>query len=621
MNLNVAANKFLGFLQSNWAWNPWLRWILRVFALSQAIAPAGWPISYDLKGGDTFDFIIVGAGSGGAIAAARLSEIYNWRVLLIEAGGDPPPASVAPSLFSLLARTEYDWDYKAYLDPGIGQTHPDGYIPMTRGKMLGGCSSNNYEVYSRGVEEDFDDWAQSAPGWHSESVLYYYKKLEGMTDNTVFENPRNARLHSRDGPVAVSRPNSNAYFQEIDEIVLNSYEEIGVKKVLENNGPDKFGISRPHFTFANGRRSSTAEAYLKPAKDRANLYITKFARVIKVHINQTTMRAYGVRVILNSGQVIDVNASKEVILSLGTIDTPKLLMLSGVGPKEVLKKLNIKVLADLPVGKNLQDHPIMPLIITGRKGLSTAIQNLLISAELDAYPAPIQSGFFQLNHTFTSYDYKNRYRTLKPQFQIFNLHIGATAAPGVLYGCQSIANYNRDYCFSISKANTIRELDFTSLVLLHSVSRGQVTIKSTNALDPPVIELGYFRNPNDIYVAAEGIKFLTKIARTSFYRSVGGEIVKLNVKGCENLEWGTDAYWQCYVVNTVSSILHPVGTCRMAPDGVVNERLKVHNIEGLRVVDASIMPEITSGNTNAPTMMIGKKGADMIKEDHGMLIT
>ncbi|XP_038218964.1 glucose dehydrogenase [FAD, quinone]-like [Zerene cesonia] len=614
MNLNIVANKLLDFVQSSGSWNPWLRWILRFLALSQAFSPAGWPKSYHLKDGDTFDFIVVGSGSAGAIVATRLSEIYHWRVLLLEAGGDPPIASVAPGLFTLLAHTEYDWDYKGYLDPGVGQVHPEGYIGMTRGKMLGGSSSLNYQIYSRGVPEDFDRWGEVAPGWNWNSALYYFKKFEGMTDDSVLQNHIDANLHSTNGPVLVSRPESNSIYESIKERILHSYKELGIKQVLENNGQQPFGISHPHFTFADGRRSSTAEAYLRPAKGRTNLYITKYARVIKVLINPHTARTYGVRVLLNSGETIVVKAKKEVIVSAGSIDSPKLLMLSGVGPSEILNKYDIHVISNLPVGKYMQDHISVPLAVTGRKGIKMALQNLLISAELDSIPVPIVNGFIKLNHT---YHYHDRNYHLTPQFQIFHAHVGAAASVGILYTCQNINMYDRDFCFSLSNANTIREMDIVTLVLLHPLSKGQVSLRSDDHLDDPLIEMGYYRNVHDIQLAVEGIKYLARLAETSFYKKVGGGIVKLDVKGCEGIKWGTDEYWRCYVINTVNTVLHPVGTCSMGR--VVDERLRVFNIRGLRVVDASVMPEITSGNTNAPTMMIGEKAADMIKEDYGVL--
>ncbi|XP_046971015.1 ecdysone oxidase-like [Vanessa cardui] len=609
MILNVFVNNFLGFIQSVRD-IPWLRWLLRLLALSQAIGPVGWPTSFPLKDGDTFDFIVVGAGSGGATVAARLSEISQWKVLLLEAGRDPPVASVIPSLFATLAQTEYDWDYRAQLDEGIGQSHPDGKIFMTRGKMLGGSSSNNYEIYARGVPQDYDEWSEVAPGWDWNNVLYYFKKLENMTDPVVLSNPYNAKLHSTSGPVAISRPKANTVFEKINERVLNAYEEIGIKRVLENNGPEIVGASRPHFTFADGRRSSTAEAYLRPAQDRPNFFITKFARVIKVLIDPLTNRAYGVRVMLNSCEKIDVFANMEVILSAGSIDTPKILMLSGIGPSEILEPLHINVITELPVGKNLQDHSFTPLVFTGQRGIQTAIQNVFVASELDAYPTPTQCSFLKVNSSHYNH------RRDKPNIQTFNIHVGATAAPIILYGCRTIINYDEDFCFSMSKANVYNEIDVTSVLLLHPLSRGQVKLRSNNPFDAPIIELGYYRNKKDIDVAVEAVKFMLRLAKTSYYQKVGSKVVKLKVKGCEGLEYGTDAYWRCYVVNSVSSILHPVGTCAMGPGGVVDERLRVYNIEGLRVVDASIMPLIPSGNTNIPTIMIGEKAADMIKEDY-----
>ncbi|XP_072945478.1 ecdysone oxidase-like [Epargyreus clarus] len=613
MNLNVMVNNALGFVQTH-SKNPLIHWMLQILAISHSISPAGWPISYDIRDGFRADFVVVGAGSAGAIVAARLSEVYHWKVLLLEAGGDPPPASVTPSLFGTLAHTEYDWDYNAYFDKGIGQIHPKGILYMTRGKMLGGSSSNNYEVYSRGVPEDYDEWNEKAPGWSWNDVLPYFKKLEHMTDMSVFENPKNAYLHSMGGPVAVSRPETNSYFTRVSEIILDSYQELGIKKMLEINGPENFGASRPHFTFANGRRSSTAEAYLRPTKDRANLYITKYARATKILIDPRTSRAYGVRVLLKSGEKINVYADKEVIVSAGTIDSPKLLMLSGVGPKEDLSKFNIEVISDLPVGKNLQDHQFSPIVYTGQLGLQTAVQNLISTTELDAYPVPIQCGFFKLNRSSAYYSKSN-----KPQFQIFNIHIGATASPAISIGCRSIANYDAAFCNSFSMANLLREIDMTSLVMLHPLSRGRVSLKSPNPLEDPLIKLGYFRNKRDIGLAMEGVKFMTRLAQTTYYRQVGGEVVKLSITGCEDLPWGSDMYWHCYVKNAVGSLLHPVGTCAMGADGVVDERLRVHGVLGLRVVDASIMPMIPSGNTNAPTMMIGEKAADLIKDDYNML--
>lgn len=513
-------------------------------------------------------------------------------------------------MFGTLAHTEYDWDYRAKLDNNTGSVHPDRVVFMTRGKMLGGSSSNNYEMYVRGAPIDYDEWAQVAPGWDWESVLPYFKKLEGMKDPTVLNNPKHAYLHSADGPVAVSRPETNSYFSEVNEIVLNSYEEMGVKRILELNGPELFGASLPHFTFADGRRSSTAEAYLRPAKDRYNLKITKHARVTKILIDDLTQRAYGLEVYV-SGKKMYVYADLEVIISAGAIDTPKLLMLSGIGPGDALRRLNINAIVDLPVGENLHDHHYTPIVFTGKRGLESIVQNLLAPTELNSYPVPAQSGFFAVSKSIEN--------SQRPQFQIFNIRIGATASPIILFGLRTIANFDETFAYSISKANVDREVDVTSVLLLHPRSRGEVLLKSSDPFDDPIINLGYFRDEEDVETTIEGLKFMLRYSNTSYHRKVGGGVAKLDIASCKHIKWASDEYWRCYVRNAVGSMLHPVGTCAMGPHGVVDERLRVYGVSGLRVADASVMPTIPGGNTNAPVMMIGEKAADLIKLDHNAL--
>ncbi|XP_073954575.1 ecdysone oxidase-like [Choristoneura fumiferana] len=607
--LNRAMNDALFTLQSSARSSTLLRWFLQTLAISQAIMPTGWPVTHKLKDGERFDFIVVGAGSAGAALAARLSEVPHWSVLLIEGGGDPPPASVSPSLFATLAHTKYDWAYKASLDQGVGSGHPNRTVFMTRGKMLGGSSSNNYEIYSRGVPEDYNGWDRIAPGWEWDTALHYFKKLERMSDATVMK--LNPYLHSIEGPVAISRPDPNIYFAAANDRILESLEEIGVKRLHENNGPEIFGASTPHFTFADGRRSSTAEAYLIPNKNRPNLHIAKFSRVTKVLVDPNMHHSYGVEVTTKSGRTMNVFASLEVVLSAGTIDTPKILMLSGIGPKEEMLKLNIEVIADLPVGKNLHDHMLIPIVFQGQRGLQSTAQNLATITELDSFPVPIQCGFFKLNTSSPNHIVEN-----KPQFQIFNVHIGASVSPLIEIGCRTITNYAASFCASIGDANIYNEIDFTQLILLHPKSRGQVKLRSKNPFDDPVIELGYYRNKNDLDVVVEGVKFIIRLAKTTYFRKVGGRVARLNVKECRGLKWGSDNYWRCYAKNVPTSLLHPVGTCAMGPQGVVDETLKVHGISGLRVVDASIMPTIPSGNTNIPTIMIGERAADLIKANY-----
>ncbi|KOB69013.1 Glucose dehydrogenase [acceptor], partial [Operophtera brumata] len=559
--------------------------------------------------GETFDFIVIGSGSAGAIIGARLAECSQWRVLIIESGDNPPPTSVIPSLFATLSNTEYDYAYPAYYDEGLGMSRDSGGITMPRGKVLGGSSSINYLVYSRGVPTDYNLWSLVAPGWSWGDVLPYFKKFENMTDPSVFSRPQNAELHSTDGPVAISRPDDNPVYAEINDIRIDAYRQIGIPPVFESNGPDIFGVARPHFSYADSRRSSTAEAYLRHVKGKPNLYVAKHTRAIKILIDPHTLQAYGVEVINSKGEKMRVYTQSEVILSAGAVDSPKLLMLSGIGPSEELVKHGISPLADLPVGQKLQDHPFVAIPIVGKLGIHSAISNLLVPTQLDEFPVPFLSSLFRLDH-IPSTDPVDR-----PQFQTFNLHIGATASLLVYYGCKTYG-FKERFCTSLAKHNHIRELDIYQVILMHPKSRGSVTLRSSNPLDDPVIQMGYFRNREDLVMMREGIKYLSGIRNTTYYSKVKGYIPQLDVPGCEGIPWDSNQYWECFARSTVGSMLHPVGTCKMGPDGVVNERLMVHGIRNLRVADASIMPEISSGNTNAAAMMIGEKVSDMIKEDY-----
>ena len=476
--------------------------------------------------------------------------------------------------------------------------------------MLGGCSSTNYLIYSRGVPEDYESWNRIAPGWDWDTVLPYFEKSEGMTDTKLFEYPRNADLHSADGPVKISRPVTLESTAVIDDIRLDSYEEMGIPRVLEINGPEIVGAARPHFTFYDGRRSSTAEAYLRPAKDRSNLKVATYSTVTKVLIDPESLRAYGVRVTTSDKKTIHVYADKEVIISAGTINSPKILLQSGIGPVEELSKFGIETLVDLPVGKNFHDHQLIQLIYQGQSGFLSAIQNILAAPQLDTLPVPVQSGHFRVNSNYSDLS------ELQPHFQFFNTYVGAGGSAAIVLACKTIVNFGNELCYSQGAANVYNEIDNVMVVLLHPSSRGQVSLKSADPLDDPIIDLGYFRDPNDLKVTVEGVKFMNTLINTTYFRNVEGSIVRFSGTGCEDLEWGSDEYWECFVKNTVTSILHGVGTCSMGPTGVVDERLRVHNVAGLRVVDASIIPLIPSGNTNAPVMMVGEKAADMIKADH-----
>ncbi|KAI5639838.1 GMC oxidoreductase domain-containing protein [Phthorimaea operculella] len=583
-----------------------MQMLMHLLVFLESILPGEWPKSRILNDGDRYDFIVVGAGSAGAIVASRLSENPQWKILLVEAGQNPPLASVVPSLFYTLVGSEYDWKYPAYFEKGTGCAHTDCLGTVARGKVLGGSSAINYQIYSRGVPADYDEWETVAPGWSWKDVLPYFKKFEGMTDPEMFSQPEHAELHSADGPILISKPNTNNYFTNQEEQLLNSFEEIGVERILEMNGPNPYGATRLHYTFANGRRSSTAEAYLKTTIINDNLDVATNTRAAKVLIDEGTNEVNGVVVVTEEGETIKIYSENEVIVSAGAIQSPVLLMLSGIGPKEELNKLNIPVVVDLPVGKNMYDHIGAPVILTGQKGTNSRLQDYLAVQELGRRPFAAIGGYFNIvNASLT-----------KPQIQFFVVHADANSA-NVFSTCKSL-KYEDKLCLSVQDVNQHNEIDIIVPILLHPSDGGEVKLSSDDPFDNPIINLGFFTDENDVNLLVEAIKIIAKLENTTHFLSVDGRVAKLRMTACDDLEFGTDEYWSCYVRNGAMPFMHATGTCAMGPDGVVDERLKVHGVRGLRVVDASVMPFVPSGNTNAPAMMVGEKAADLIKEDYNV---
>lgn len=485
--------------------------------------------------------------------------------------------------------------------------------------MLGGSSSNNLMIYARGAAADYHQWDSVAPGWNWPTALHYFKKSERNEDPTLFENPRTAPYHSSNGEIRITTQNMSEYFENINEMFLNSFEELGLKRIPDLNGPDTLGVTRPHFTFADGRRSSTAEAFLLSAQNRPNLKVAKYTIATNIKIDPLDNRAYGVALKLVSGVKIVVYAKKEVILSAGAIGSPKLLMLSGIGPEEELTKLNIHTLADLPVGRNLQDHALVPIVTSGKRGLETAIQIPLSIPEFSSFPTPMQTGLFKLNENTYEISGQSHNQDEQPSHQIFNLYVGSTLAPIVYIDCRIGINYNSRYCYSFAQPNTNSETAVTAIILLHPYSRGNITLSSTDPSDDPIIHMNYLSDERDLINLSKGVKHIAQLSQTSYFKSVGGQLAHLDVPDCEEFEFNTEDYWICYTRYTVSTILHLAGTCSMGEDGVVDSELRVHGIKDLRVVDASVMPFVPSGNTNAPTIMIAERASDLIKLDHNVI--
>ncbi|XP_068632544.1 ecdysone oxidase-like [Battus philenor] len=554
--------------------------------------------------GQNFDFVVVGAGTAGCVIANRLTEIGNWTVLLIEAGDEPPVYSNSPGISVLVPKLLPDWNHYSVDDGYSSQGQKKKSIHMTRGKMLGGSSGVNYMIYVRGNKVDYDNWSQMGnDGWDWDSVITYFKKSEHLLDPVIL-NSDSANLHGTEGFMDVSRPIWKGKGLERNKRYLKVFEETGNKVLVDTNGYTQNGISFPTFTIGRSVRQSSASVFLKPITHRPNLYLLKNTLARKFVLDEHK-NVIGVTIELPNGDIITVRANKEVILSAGAFNSPQLLMLSGIGPKDHLNDVGIETLVDsVNVGKNFQDHAIVPILITENNNITSIFEMFENFRNLDKFPTPILIAHAAVNKSQNYPDY---------QATILPLHRGSLLP---LVMCNKVFEWNDDVCLEMTKASLQKETLFALITFLHPKSRGNVTLRSKNSNDSISLRTGFLSNDDDIENFARCVEDYIRIVNSSYLSGLGAEIVNANVKKCDTLPFASHDYWKCYVLNLAGTQYHGSGTCAMGPDGVVDERLRVRGVKGLRVVDASIIPTITSGNTYAPIVMIAEKAADMIKIDN-----
>ncbi|CAK1599636.1 unnamed protein product [Parnassius mnemosyne] len=579
----------------------------------------GFVPDYSPENLEEFDFIIVGAGSAGCVLANRLTEIHDWKVLLLEAGGNENFFSDIPIFAPFLSLTPMNWGYNSEPEKRACKDLRGKVCFMPRGKVLGGSSVLNFMIYQRGHPEDYNDWARMGnEGWSYSEILPYFKKSENIRIKAL----KNSTYHGTGGYLDIDYA---SFSSPLETAFKEAGEQLGYEW-NDPNGEKVIGFSKPQATLRKGRRCSTSKAFLEPVRFRKNLKISKYSTVMKILIDPNAYQAYGVEFVKGNRRR-QVIARREVILAAGTIGSAQILMLSGIGPEDHLKEIGIDPIVNLPVGYNLQDH----ITFSGNAFIvndsNLCVNDLTAASPLSAAayltgrgPLTVPGGATGIAFSQTSIATDLSHG--RPDIELV---MGAGSLAGDLLGIlRSLLGVTDQWYWKVygSLPPEVRQRTFAiNPVLIRPRSVGRLMLRSSNFSDHPKIHPNYFDHPDDIRTLREGVRLVEDVIATKAFQRFATRLHSVPFPGCEEFIFDSDDYWECAIMQTSITLDHQVGTCKMAPagdpTGVVSPRLLVHGVQGLRIVDASIMPRIPASHTLAPVVMIAEKAADLLKEDWG----
>ncbi|MEM8609817.1 MAG: GMC family oxidoreductase N-terminal domain-containing protein [Myxococcota bacterium] len=535
-----------------------------------------------------YDYVVIGAGSAGAIVAGRLAENPGVEVLLLEAGGSDRTTFVRkPGMISLVQqikqlKQKFDWGFKT-----VPQTHLNGrQIPYTRGKVLGGSSSVNGMLYLRGNQENYNSWAASGcEGWSHHEILPFYKKLEAHEDGETAHHGGSGPIHVTRHPADQLSPVSKAFMEAASTVC-------GIPVLDDFNAENQHCASTYHMSAKGGVRSSTAEGYVQPSRDKPNFHVETQAHVRRILIESG--RTVGVEY-EQGGQIATASAAREVVLSAGAVGSPQILMLSGVGPADHLRAHDIEVRHDLPgVGKNLHDHLFVPLVFRATTSLHRGTATHFFGGMIKEYL--FGNSWFGRTVFEAGAFIKTRDDEPIPNLQVHTLPWGYPDP-----------NQDGPERPSVDTGNCLCVMP----TLIYPKSRGELLLSSNDPHAAPHIDPHFLEAREDLQVFLDGIRRCREIcAHPAMADHLREELTPGAIKE-------EDADLTDEIKLRATTVYHPVGTCKMGVDpmAVVDPTLRVRGIDGLRVADASIMPTVTGGNTNAPSMMIGERAAALIESE------